>query len=143
MKTKKRNDELISRAYDLLTGGKSDYAKNLFEPGKNFIKKSFASQVAAFSVSVAMIGLKPTLAMYYKQGGAAVDTHNIIGIIAEMLVLDGYTFQDQSSSPAKNLFEYAMNKDKQVNEDKKLLRDVIDNAIALKVVVRTFLNDEE
>ena len=134
MKTKQRNDELIQRAFELLSSD-SQYRNKIFKG--NFIEDSFAGQVAAFSVSVAMIGLKPTLAMYYEQGGAAVDTRNIVGLVAELLMKDGCTFApegDRYNHPAEKLFVYAMK-----HNSEKLRKDVIDNAVALKVVLRTFI----
>lgn len=141
MRNKTRNNELVARAFELLSSKeKSEYASNIF--GKDgFIDKAYASQIAAFSVSVAMVGLKPTLAMYYEQGGATVDTRNIIGIVAELLMLDGYDFApegDEYNLPSEKLFVYAMK-----HNSEKLRKDVIDNAVALKVVVRTFIKTKE
>ena len=141
MELKERNNKLIQRAFELLNCDDSRYVNKVVNNG--YIDKAYASQISAFSVSVAMIGLKPTLAMYYEKGGAAVDTHNIVGLIAEMLVGDDYKFDVKD--PAKALFEYAMKRadDKLRKADDKLRKDVIDNVVALKVVVRTFLKPEK
>ena len=141
MTTKVKNNILVDRAFGLLTGKpESEYAGKLIKDG--FIDKAYSGQIAAFSVSVAMVGLKPTLAMYYQQGGSSVNTHNIVGLIAEMLVADGYPFKGKS--PAERFFNHVMGMP--AGKDADLRKDVIDNAVALKVVVRTFLkseNDEE
>ena len=141
MTTKEKNNILVDRAFGLLTGKpESEYAGKLIKDG--FIDKAYSGQIAAFSVSVAMVGLKPTLAMYYQQGGSSVNTHNIVGLIAEMLVADGYPFKGKS--PAERFFNHVMGMP--AGKDADLRKDVIDNAVALKVVVRTFLkseNDEE
>lgn len=139
MELKERNNKLIQRAFELLNCDDSRYVNKVVNNG--YIDKAYASQISAFSVSVAMIGLKPTLAMYYEKGGAAVDTHNIVGLIAELLLRDGYDFTPEGNNyktPAEKLFVYAMEHD-----DKKLRKDVIDNVVALKVVVRTFLKPEK
>ena len=141
MTTKVKNNILVDRAFGLLTGKpESEYAGKLIKDG--FVDKAYSGQIAAFSVSVAMVGLKPTLAMYYQQGGSSVNTHNIVGLIAEMLVADGYPFKGKS--PAERFFNHVMGMP--AGKDADLRKDVIDNAVALKVVVRTFLkseNDEE
>lgn len=150
--TKERNDELISRAYGLFTDKNkqdklnSKYAAGMFVKDKDaegkvvmtdFIDDAYSSKIAAFSVSVAMIGLKPTLVMYYEKAGASVDTRNIVGLIAEMLSKDGYPVKND---PAKWLIDYAVvSKPENVES---ITQDVIDNAVALKVVVRTFLKNQ-
>ena len=146
MTTKEKNNKRISCAFELLTAkkgdGKSQYGWKLIDKD-GFIDKSYSGQIAAFSVSVAMVGLKPTLAMYYEQGGSSVNTRNIVGLVAEMLVEDGYPFKGES--PADKFFDHVMGMPAGKEGD-KLRKDVIDNAVALKVVVRTFLkseNDEE
>lgn len=151
--TKERNDELISRAYGLFTAKNkqdklnSKYAAGMFVKDKDaegkvvmtdFIDDAYSSKIAAFSVSVAMIGLKPTLVMYYEKAGASVDTRNIVGLIAEMLSKDGYPVKNDD--PAKWLIDYVV-KDKS-DDVERITQDVIDNAVALKVVVRTFLKNQ-
>ena len=143
MRSKERNNILVSRAYDLLTGKKkSDYKTKFYTEGGVYIDKGYDGQIAAFSVSVAMIGLRPTLAMYYKKGGSVVDTHNIVGIIAEMLIGDGFNFTE-GNKPAEKLFRYVMDNRLEKEELDKITRDVIDMAVALKVVVRTFLENKK
>lgn len=146
MTTKEKNNKRISCAFELLIAkkgdGKSQYGWKLIDKD-GFIDKAYSGQIAAFSVSVAMVGLKPTLAMFYQQGGSSVNTHNIVGLIAEMLVAEGYPFEGKS--PADKFFDHVMGMPAGKEAD-KLRKDVIDNAVALKVVVRTFLkseNDEE
>lgn len=126
---KERNNTLIQRAFELLNDDNSRYKKNVVKEG--YIDDAYASKISAFSVSIAMIGLKPTLAMYYEKGGSAIDTRNIVGLLAEMLHKDNYPFDT-----AEGLFKDAMQ-----NADDKLRKQVIDNAVALKVVVRTFLKN--
>lgn len=143
MTTKEKNNILVDRAFGLLTGkSESKYAGELIDKD-GFIDKAYSGQIAAFSVSVAMVGLKHTIAIYYQQGGSSVNTRNIVGLIAEMLVADKYPFK--GGSPAERFFNHVMGMPAGKEAD-KLRKDVIDNAVALKVVVRTFLkseNDEE
>lgn len=138
MTTKEKNNILVDRAFGLLTGKpESEYAGKLIKDG--FIDKAYSGQIAAFSVSVAMVGLKPTLAMYYQQGGSSVNTHNIVGLIAEMLIADGYPFKGKS--PAERFFNHVMGMP--AEDADKLRKNVIDNAVALKVVVRTFVKSDK
>ena len=140
MRNKTRNNELVARAFELLSSKeKSEYASNIL--GKDgFIDKAYASQIAAFSVSVAMVGLKPTLAIYYQKNGSSVDTHNIVGLIAQMLASDGYPYAGKS--PAECFFKHAVSLPEKGKDAEDLRQKVIDNAVALKVVVRTFLKGE-
>ncbi len=143
MRLKERNNILVSRVYDLLTGKKeSEYKTKFYKKGGVYIDEGYDGQISAFSVSVAMIGLRPTLAMYYKKGGSAVDTHNIVGIIAEMLILDGFNFTE-GDNPAEKLFRYVMDNRLEKEKLDKITRDIIDIAVALKVVVRTFLENKK
>lgn len=134
MKTKERNNILVQRAFELMNDKRSKYRQGIVD-NNGFVDKAYASQISAFSVSVAMIGLKPTLAMYYDKGGSAVNTHNIVGLIAELLTKDGYA---DFSGKAESFFKHAMSEE----DDDTLRMKVIDNAVALKVVIRTFLKSE-
>ena len=117
MTTKEKNNILVDRAFGLLTGKpESEYAGKLIKDG--FIDKAYSGQIAAFSVSVAMVGLKPILAMYYQQGGSSVDTHNIVGLIAEMLVADGYPFEGKS--PADKFFDHVMGMSEGMERDPRM-----------------------
>ena len=138
MRNKALNNRLVSVAYDLMTGSKpSVYKDKLLTKDRQYIDEKYSSQIASFSVSVAMIGIRPTVAMYYEKGGACVDTHNIVGLIAEILIIEGKLKKDADQPAAKTLFNIVM-KAEQTELD-TLRKDIIDIAVALKVVLRTFI----
>ncbi len=98
------------------------------------IDSSYDGQVAGFGVSIAMSGLRPTLAIYYKSSqNRAVDTTKILGVIANTISKDD-TYCNSLDS-AKSLMEHAFKPDVDI---KKLTEVVIECAIALKLVVRTY-----
>jgi hypothetical protein len=129
MGTKERNKKLLDRADGLLTGS-SQYREALFH-GTEFIASEHSSKVSAFPVSVAMIGLKPTLAIYHQ------NAHSVVGLIAEMLILDNKIDGYQDYQPAERFVNYAFE-----NYSEEFKQAVIENALALKVVIRTFLKTE-
>ena len=129
MGTKERNKKLLDRADGLLTGS-SQYREALYH-GTEFIASEHSSKVSAFPVSVAMIGLKPTLAIYHQ------NAHSVVGLIAEMLILDDKIDGCQDYQPAERFVNYAFE-----NYSEEFKQAVIENALALKVVIRTFLKTE-
>lgn len=129
MGTKERNKKLLDRADGLLTGS-SQYREALYH-GPEFIASEHSSKVSAFPVSVAMIGLKPTLAIYHQ------NAHSVVGLIAEMLILDNKIDGYQDYQPAERFVNYAFE-----NYSEEFKQAVIENALALKVVIRTFLKTE-
>lgn len=129
MGTKERNKKLLDRADGLLTDS-SQYREALFH-GTEFIASEHSSKVSAFPVSVAMIGLKPTLAIYHQ------NAHSVVGLIAEMLILDNKIDGYQDYQPAERFVNYAFE-----NYSEEFKQAVIENALALKVVIRTFLKTE-
>lgn len=129
MGTKERNKKLLDRADGLLTGS-SQYREALYH-GTEFIASEHSSKVSAFPVSVAMIGLKPTLAIYHQ------NAHSVVGLIAEMLILDNKIDGYQDYQPAERFVNYAFE-----NYSEEFKQAVIENALALKVVIRTFLKTE-
>lgn len=129
MGTKERNKTLLDRADGLLTGS-SQYREALYH-GTEFIASEHSSKVSAFPVSVAMIGLKPTLAIYHQ------NAHSVVGLIAEMLILDNKIDGYQDYQPAERFVNYAFE-----NYSEEFKQAVIENALALKVVIRTFLKTE-
>lgn len=139
---KKKNNKLLSIADSKLR------ASSIFNEGN--IKDSYNSSIAAFSVSIAMSGLRPTLAIYYHKE----DRKNILEIIAQMLLDEQniyYTFLSDVCNKnttivvnnAETLLRYAFYCNDE--EMKKLQKETIDCAIALKQVVRTYnlKKDEE
>ena len=88
------------------------------------IYKSYNGYVAALGVSVLMIGLVPTLSIYY-QDKEGVCRRNILEVIANMIGL----------GTAQQLLENALNS---TTSRRELQKMVIESSIALKQVVRTY-----
>lgn len=88
------------------------------------ISKSYNGYVAALGVSVLMIGLVPTLSIYY-QDEEDVCRRNVLEVIANMIGLGS----------AHQLLEHALDSTTDLRE---LQRKVIDSSVALKQVVRTY-----
>lgn len=121
---KTRNNELIKLADKQLR------ASNLLMPGGS-IADSYNGSAAALGVSVAMSGLLPTLAIYYQDFDSkdpdAPCRRNVLNVVATMIPSQGF-------SDARELLEYALS----TEDSKNLANDVIDCAIALKQVIRTY-----
>jgi len=122
---KKRNDELIQKAEIALNN------PNVKIVNKNriTINESFNGQIAAFGVSVGMVGIRPAIAIYND------DTENckrteILNAIAVML---GYQTEN---IPYKKLSYLIFNCAE--DELKKYRSQVLDCANALKQVIRTY-----
>lgn len=99
------------------------------------IAETYDGKTAALSVSVAMSGLLPTLAIYFQDYDEkhpdAPCRRNVLNVIATMITLkSGRKFQN-----AEDLFRYAIEKDADLTS---LKQEVVDCAIALKQVIRTY-----
>lgn len=138
---KEKNNKLLQVADRALQ------ASPILDKKKGAIKESYNGSVAAFSVSIAMCGLRPTLTIYYHKE----ERKEILKIITDMLLDNGNTFftfrddvQDADNIPirvsgndsAKKLLKYAFYCDNE--EMKRLQREITDCGIALKQVIRTY-----
>lgn len=137
---KKENKEWMERAESVLQD--TEWVCPLFkDEGKTAIYDSYNGQVAALGVSILMIGLKPTLAIYYqdapkKEKGKAY-RRALLEVIARMLKYES----------AESLVRYLLKgkeelsdeeKEKLEQEEKKLKTDILNCSIALKQVIRTY-----
>ena len=143
MNVKQRNDYLISLAAAALRNADVTFADG------NTILSSYNGQVAAFCVSVAMSGLKPTLAFYLAKKddedskidkrSEAVDRSKIVEVISSMINND-----EQFTKPQGEDYTSAialLNTVVPINDVVRLSairKEVLDCAIALKQVVRTY-----
>lgn len=126
---KTRNNDLMKLANEALNA-KHDLLKDDLS-----INSSYNGQIAAFGVAVAMSGLLPALAIYYNGGNAGVDRRLILDVLARMIKAD--KFKDIYDSKA--LLQLAMELEPNKSEFEKLKNEVIECAIALKQVVRTYV----
>lgn len=98
------------------------------------IADSYNGQVAALGVIIAMSGLRPALAIYYQDNeDNRPHRRAVLEVIARMITKD----QDNSFSfeNAEKMFRFTLANDMEL---KKLSREIIDCAIALKQVIRTY-----
>ena len=96
------------------------------------VSDSYNGQIAAFSVSVSLSGLKPAMALYYSgKGSSDVDKKKIIELLAAM-----YSKEKGFVKNADAFFqEVIKSNDKEMAELKK---QILEYGIALKLAVRTF-----
>ncbi len=113
-------------------------ASNMFNKDDETILKGYDGKTAALSVSVAMSDILPTLAIYYQDFDAQKPNkdcrRNVLNVVATMINKPGE--ENTKFSNAKKLVEYAVRCD--ANNLQYIKRQVIDCAIALKHVVRTY-----
>lgn len=122
--TKERKNQLMVWANEVI--GSSSICKDGV-----IISDSYNGQIAAFSVSVALSGLKPAVALYYSgKGSSDVDKKEIIKLLAAM-----YSKEKKNQTNADAFFQLVIN----ANEDLAVLqKKIIEYGIALKLAVRTF-----
>lgn len=126
---KKLNRELMGYAEECL----QDSACPLYKKdGNGVIHESYNGQVSALGVSILMIGLRATLAVYYQDKPDKKDKayrRNILEVIVQMLnKKDGTNF-----SNAEEFVRKVMKSD-----EKNWKTDVVDCSVALKQVIRTY-----
>lgn len=148
---KKRNKDLIYFADRVLN------EKEFIPMNDNSILDSYNGQIASLSVSIAISGLLPTLAIFYQDKPEEADNNkayrrNVLNVVAKMISMDNESWNfSHNKLFAKNLLSYVITLDKQcseesargIDESKKQLnelrKEIIDCAIALKQVVRTYI----
>lgn len=99
---------------------------------KGMVDGTYDGQISAFSVAVALSGLKTAMAIYMdSDSGSAVDRKRIIRMLAIIYNLD--------QSPDRELTEASLwDMVKDVADDKELKKLILEYAIALKLTFRTF-----
>lgn len=123
--TKERKNQLMVWANEVISS--SSICRN-----DVIISDSYNGQIAAFSVSVALSGLKPAMALYFSgKGSSDVDKKEIIKLLAKMYSKDTGTERDENDffrlvtvASGDNLAD--------------LHNKVIQYGIALKLAIRTF-----
>lgn len=105
------------------------------------IEEAYNGSIASLSVSIAMSELRPSLAIYYqdKPNSATrpkANRRSVLDVIARIITKDPVNPQwdfSKNNKFAENFFRYAI-----TTEDANLKQEVIECAIALKQVVRTY-----
>ena len=103
------------------------------------IEDSYNGQTSGFSVTVAMSGLLPALVIYYQQASEYrnINRKNILEAIGLMISQDHDFTEIQDIKDAESLLRAAI-KTRDNAKSKKLKQEVIDCAIALKQIIRTY-----
>ena len=132
--SKARKNELIRYADEVIRNS------NIYE-NDIIISDSFNGQIAAFSVSIALSGLKPTLAVYYNSDASntKIDRKKIIALLMAMCAKDSShkgLFSDKGLSMVKNFYNEIIQSEGE--KEKVIHRIIIEYAIALKLAIRTF-----
>lgn len=122
---KERKNQLVKWANEVIQDTPKVCKNGIIE------NESFNGQIAAFSVSVALSGLKPAMAIYYSNtGNSSIDKPLIIEMLSKMY---------SKENAAKNKEEFFKMVIGAVGEKEQTLRTkIIEYAIALKLAIRTF-----
>lgn len=101
------------------------------------IKSAYNGHVAALPVAIALSGLKPAIAIYYqdKSGNSPerVDKSVLLEVIGKMIRADKPSLNITNS---ETLVKAVLSSGTDL--EKALKREIIDCAIALKLVIRTY-----
>ena len=119
---KKLNRELMGYAEECL----QDSACPLYKDWrKGIINESYNGQVSALGVSVLMIGLKATLAVYYQDE----NRRRFLEVIVQMI-------NKKKGANFANAEEFV--REVMKGDEKNWKTDVVDCSVALKQVIRTY-----
>lgn len=140
---KTRNNELVKLADEALreqVANPTQGISRILSDNNCDIEEAYNGSIASLSVSIAMSELRPSLAIYYqdKPNSATrpkANRRSVLDVIARIITNDPDYPQDFSDDGkfAENFFRYAIN-----TVDSNLKKEVIECAIALKQVVRTY-----
>lgn len=126
---KKLNRELMGYAEECL----QDSACPLYKKdGNGVIHESYNGQVSALGVSILMIGLRATLAVYYQDEPKSSDKayrRNLLEVIVKMMNKK----RNANFSDAEEFVRKVMKSD-----EKNWKTDVVDCSVALKQFIRTY-----
>lgn len=140
--SKERKNILITWADEIIQNSHIYDRKN-----GEIISESYNGQIAAFSVSVALSGLKPTMAVYYSEKSSSevdktkvdkseedknkVDKSKVVELLADM-----YNKDKKDNLSPKAFYEKIIGLSPKDEPDMR--RVIIEYAIALKLAIRTF-----
>ena len=140
---KQENSKLMRYADEVLREDKCPLFK---KNDPTSIHSSYNGQIAALGVSILMIGLKPTISVYYQDTEGEAYRQRLLGVIAKML--EKYkkwtykpTVEDLKEKDPYKTYANALTRDILGEEDDKLKTDILNCSIALKQVIRTYKLD--
>lgn len=133
---KSTNSKLMTIAEGILNAERSTCPLFNRDAGNEVIYESYNGQVSSLGVSILIIGLKPSISVFYqdapKQEGEYNDAYRrvILEVIAKMLsqYRDNYHFNN-----ARELCRAVIN-----DARDRMKTDIINCSIALKEVIRTY-----
>lgn len=124
--SKERKNQLMAWANEVI--GSSSICKDGV-----IVSDSYNGQIAAFSVSVALSGLKPAMALYYSgKGSSDVDKKKIVELLAAM-----YSKEKGVVKNSDTFFQEVI-KTNSKDDLAGLKKQILEYGIALKLAVRTF-----
>lgn len=124
MTPKERKNKLIEYADEAVRS-------TLLQNG--LVDGTYDGQISAFSVAVALSGLKTAMAIYMKsESGSTADRKKVIRMLAKMKNADEGT----TGTTEQILWDQVRNADEQAL--KELKKVILEYAIALKLTFRTF-----
>lgn len=124
MTPKERKNKLIEYADEAVRS-------TLLQNG--LVDGTYDGQISAFSVAVALSGLKTAMAIYMKsESGSTADRKKVIRMLAKMKDADEGT----TGTTEQILWDQVRNADEQAL--KELKKVILEYAIALKLTFRTF-----
>jgi hypothetical protein len=142
---KTRNNELIKLASEALADQQANETMGVSKimNGGN-IEEAYNGSIASLGVSIAMSELRPALAIFYQDKPKAgtrpkANRRSVLDVIGRIVTKDAIKMGkrnwdfSEGGRYAENLFRYAIS-----NDDKELKTEVVDCAIALKQIVRTY-----
>ena len=135
---KQENSKLMSLAEQALRD--KTWTCPLFkDKERTIIYGSYDGQIAALGVSILMIGLRPTISVYYQDEPVKSDAYRrgVLEVIARMMK-GKYSFSD-----AKSMTRYILDPLRTEMQLKELKTLVLNYAIALKQVARTYEFDKK
>ena len=141
---KTRNNQLIKLADEALReqiANSGQGVSRILSENNCDIEEAYNGSIASLGVSIAMSELRPSLAIYYqdKPNSATrpkANRRSVLDVIARIITKDSANPQwdfSEDNKFAENFFRYAV-----TTEDANLKQEVIECAIALKQVVRTY-----
>lgn len=141
---KTRNNQLVKIADEALreqVANSDQGVSRILSENNCDIEEAYNGSIASLGVSIAMSELRPSLAIYYqdKPNSATrpkANRRSVLDVIARIVTKDTDNPQwdfSNNNKFAENLFRYAV-----TSEDANLKQEVIECAVALKQVVRTY-----
>ena len=105
-----------------------------------YIKDAYNSQAASLCVTIAINGLLPALVIFYQQTSESrmVNRRNLIEIIGQMIQKDDTYHKKTAIKDADSLLKAVLEQP----GNKELKNEVLDCAIALKQIIRTYIHEE-